>query len=359
MRLLLLTSDYPPSTWSGIGAAVANQAEALASMGCEVHVLSSAPLAESLDTRLGVHLHSLDRRLFPLQPRAGDVIQLHSLGLADLALEMASRFGLRLLYTAHSVLRKELSFSTERRLWSNLQQLLFRKADHVFFLCREERQLGIETCPGLQQTSSILPHGLAGRGDVYLQPSQDGPIVFAGRFCHSKGVDVFIETARELIRRNPKRHFAIAGGHGDAPETAAVHAFARQFPETCHVCGWLPRSAVDNLFAEASLVLVPSRYEPFGMVALEALRMGAPVLAAATGGLAEIVTPQSRGTLISGYKPVEWADRSEVLLSPQMNSPHLRVQRANYVAAHYDVFRNAKILLRYTEPQSADTCPIR
>ena len=109
-------------------------------MGCEVHVLSSAPLAESLDTRLGVHLHSLDRRVFPLQPRAGDVIQLHSLGLADLALEMASRFGLRLLYTAHSVLRKELPLGTERR-HGRIYSTFISKADHVFFPVPEERQL--------------------------------------------------------------------------------------------------------------------------------------------------------------------------------------------------------------------------
>jgi 1,4-alpha-glucan branching enzyme len=307
---------------------------------------------------MGVQLHCLDRHLFPLQPRAGDVIHLHSLGLANLALELNSRFNLRLLYTAHSIVRKELPPGADGEVWSNLQHLLFQKADHVFFLCCEERRLGMQVCPSVEHKSNVLPHGLTIRDDVDYQVSPHGPVVFAGRFCHLKGIDVFIETARELLKRNGKQRFAIAGGHGDEPETVAVHTFALQFPENCRLYGWTPRAALDNLFARASLVLIPSRYEPFGMVALEALRMGAPVLAASTGGLAEIVSAQSGATLISGYNPVEWADQCEALLSSQMNTPQLRRQRTRYIAARYDVLRHAKILLRYTEPRSAATCPI-
>jgi glycosyltransferase involved in cell wall biosynthesis len=287
------------------------------------------------------------------------VIHVHSLGLANLALEISSRFNLRLLYTAHSIVRKELPPGTDRQVWSSLQRLLFQKASHVFFLCREERWLGMQVCSSVEQKSSILPHGIATYDDVDCQASPNGPLVFAGRFCHSKGIDVFIETARELLRRNGKLRFAIAGGHGDEPETVTVQTFASQFPENCRVYGWAPRATLDKLFAQASLVLIPSRYEPFGMVALEALRMGAPVLAAATGGLAEIVSRQSGGTLISGYNPVEWADRCEALLSAQTNSPQLRRQRTRYIAAQYDVLRNAKALLRYTEPRSAATCTTR
>lgn len=308
--------------------------------------------------RAGVHLHPLDTRRFPLQPQLGDVIHLHSLGLANLALEIRSRFNLRLLYTAHSIVRKELAPGTERQVWSNLQYLLFERADHVFFLCHEEHQLGLQASPGLQHKSSVLPHGLAIRAEVDCRARSNGPVVFAGRFGRSKGIDVFLETARELLTRDETRQFAIAGGHGDKLETLAVQAFASQFPKNCTLYPWMSRAAVDSLFAEASLVLVPSRYEPFGLVALEALRMGAPVLAAATGGLQEIVTPQSGGVLMHGYNPDEWADRSEALLSVQINSPHLRRQRAKYVATHYDLFRNAKTLLRYTEPRSAVTCPI-
>lgn len=337
---------------------MANQADALARLGRDVHVLCPAAFADSSANRVGVQLHCLDRHLFPLQPRAGDVIHLHSLGLANLALELNSRFNLRLLYTAHSIVREELAPGTDREVWSNLQRLLFQKASHVFFLCREERWLGMRVCPSVKQKSSVLPHGIATCDDVDCQASPNGPLVFAGRFCHSKGIDVFIETARELLRRNGKLRFAIAGGHGDEPETAALRAFASQFPENCRIYGWVPRAALDNLFARASLVLIPSRYEPFGMVALEALRMGAPVLAASTGGLAEIVSAQSGATLISGYNPVEWADQCEALLSSQMNTPQLRRQRTRYIAARYDVLRHAKTLLRYTEPRSAATCPI-
>ena len=341
MRVLFLTADYPPLTWSGIGTAVSYQAQALSAAGYEVHVLCSRPPAERMPTVEGPTLHHLQRHAFPIRPMPGDFVYLHSLSLAELATGLAVRWRLPLLYMAHSLLYKEL-VDDKANQWIRAQYALFRQADHVFFPCEEERQDGILFCRALENKTSVLRQGVPAPSILRWQSSADGPIVFAGRYCSSKGIDTLIHTVTELLKRDSCRQFVIAGGHGNHEETAAVYDLARRFQENCCVPGWLSRDALDVLFLKASLVLVPSRYEPFGMVALEALRMGAPVLGTATGGLAEILSEASGGRLITSHDPVQWANEAELMLDPRNNTKEWREGRSRYVAAHYSMSQTAR-----------------
>jgi 1,4-alpha-glucan branching enzyme len=348
VRFLILTADYHPFNWSGLGVAVANQATAIAALGYQVHVFSQrASLPNSV--RDGVHFHRLDGHRFPFRPTYGDIVHLHSLSLANLAIELACRFSLPLLYTAHSLLRKELDSNQQANPWIRLQHLLFSKVDYIFFLSHEDRTAGIDTCSGASTRSSVLPHGIAPCRNCRATSSASGPVVFAGRFCLSKGTDVFIQTARELLKRHPGRQFVIAGGHGNVAESASVVDFAHRFPKNCQAPGWLTRKNLDELFATASLVLVPSRYEPFGMVALEALRTGAPVLGAETGGLAEILKPRSGGGLVANYDPMNWADQAEAWLNPKYNTKTAREHRMRFVETNYDIGSHVETLVRYAK----------
>jgi glycosyltransferase involved in cell wall biosynthesis len=348
VRFLILTADYSPSNWSGIGVAVANQATAISGLGYEVNVLSQrASLPDRF--RGGVNFHCLDGQRFPLRPAYGDVIHLHSLSLAKLAIEVSRRFSLPLLYTAHSLLQKELDSNQRATLWIRLQHLLFSRADHIFFLSRADREAGLDVCPAMIARSSILPHGIAPLRSRRTTNQTGGPIVFAGRFCFSKGTDVFVKAAVELLKRHSCLQFVIAGGHGNAAESASVADFAHRFPKNCQTPGWLTREKLDELFASASLVLVPSRYEPFGMVALEALRTGAPVLGAATGGLAEILKPRSGGGLVANHDPMEWADRAEVWLNPKYNTKTARKHRIKFVETTYGIAPHIETLVSYAK----------
>jgi glycosyltransferase involved in cell wall biosynthesis len=132
VRFLILTADYSPSNWSGIGVAVANQATAIAALGYEVHVLSHRA-SLPYNFKDGVRFQCLNSPRFPLRPAYGDVIHLHSLSLAKLAIELSRRFSLPLLYTAHSLLQEELDPRQHATPWIRLQLLVFSQADHIFF----------------------------------------------------------------------------------------------------------------------------------------------------------------------------------------------------------------------------------
>jgi glycogen synthase len=171
----------------------------------------------------------------------------------------------------------------------------------------------------------------------------DGPIVFAGRFARSKGVELLAALIPRVLARRRCR-FILAGGHGDAASSRVISDIARRFPGDCSIVGWLERDALDRLFARASLVLVPSCYEPFGLVALEGMRVGAPVLAAAVGGLAEIVTEESGGRLVQSRDPERWCNQILEIMSTPSLTKKWRERGPQYVATRFDSVRLAKQL---------------
>jgi len=354
-RVLMLTADYPPNPWSGIGVAVERQARALAELGARVQVLVAAapgrPLAAPAEAgRLSVH--PLSRRRFPVDPRGADVVHVHSLALADLALEVRRRAGAPLVYTAHSLVEDELRFGrvdgSLTRSWRAVQARLFAEADRVVFLSRAEHAAALARYPELEERSGVVANGVPDPDPEPEAPRPEpamGPVVFAGRFARTKGMELLGDAVARVLARRPAR-FVVAGGHGDGVGEWVARDLRRSHRGACAVTGWLSRAAVDGLFARAAVVLVPSLYEPFGLVALEAMRAGAPVLAADVGGLRDVVTPDSGGRLVRSRDPERWADEVCALLASPDARRHLRERGPRHVRAHFGARRSAERLLQ-------------
>ena len=75
-----------------------------------------------------------------------------------------------------------------------------------------------------------------------------------------------------------------------------------------------PQIRLADFYSAAELVLVPSRSESFGLVALEAQACGTPVVAAATGGLRYVVEDGETGFLVAGWDPADYAERLLLIL---------------------------------------------
>lgn len=119
-------------------------------------------------------------------------------------------------------------------------------------------------------------------------PSGDPIVLFLGRVTRQKGPDYFVEVAGKVSRFVPRARFVLAGS-GDMLPRVIERAVELGLADRFHVAGPLAGEDVDRAFRMASVVLMPSVSEPFGLVALESLRSGTPCIIPRESGVAEVV----------------------------------------------------------------------
>jgi Glycosyltransferase len=346
MRVLILTADIQPQNWSGIGTAVTHQVHALAQLGVEAHILTFEDVSgpTPIDQSGGIIIHTLCGQRCPIDPADFDVIHLHSLSLSELAFEMRRRFKVPLIYTAHSLLCKEVQDPLAASFWIYIQMFLLHTSDFVIFVNSADRTEALQMIPDLVDRSGVIPNGLSSVSSSLRRLSTCKQVIFAGRFAHKKGIDLLAQIV-ERLQPHTNLRFIFAGGHGDPQEEKTIQELAARYPQTCSHVGWLARESLKELFAQAALVLVPSEYEPFGMVALEAMSVGTPVLAADVGGLREVVRPGSGGRLVSSRDAHEWSCAIlEVLEIPSLWA-ELSQRGPQYVTTHYNHLGLARQLI--------------
>jgi glycosyltransferase involved in cell wall biosynthesis len=138
----------------------------------------------------------------------------------------------------------------------------------------------------------------------------------------------------------------MAGGHGDSHERDLILQLVKDFPNECHFTGWVGGIQMKRLLSQAALLIVPSRYEPFGLTALEALRVGTPVIGSAIGGLRSILTPDSGGIAVEGFDTDTWFEVCRDLLTDEGRMMRLSVQGPRYVASHFNIDGLARQFLK-------------
>lgn len=127
-------------------------------------------------------------------------------------------------------------------------------------------------------------------GERYVSPlnQQDKIVLFLGRVTLQKGPDYFIETAKKVIDYYPKVKFVVAG-EGDMLPRIIQRAAELGISHKIVFTGFLNGKDVHKAFQTANLYVMPSVSEPFGLVALEALRNKTPILISKQSGVSEVV----------------------------------------------------------------------
>jgi glycogen(starch) synthase len=143
---------------------------------------------------------------------------------------------------------------------------------------------------------NALPWVCAAPPSVSFEPPR---LLFVGRLVAEKGLDAVMSALPPLFTRLPQARLVVAG---DGPLRAHLEAQAAELKLTPYIrfVGAVSPEAVRDLMAESSIVIVPSRVEGFGLVALEAAMMGRPVVATDVGGLSQLVQHGATGLLVAG-----------------------------------------------------------
>jgi glycosyltransferase involved in cell wall biosynthesis len=126
-------------------------------------------------------------------------------------------------------------------------------------------------------------------------------VLYSGRLVERKGIRELLAAIPAVLAANPRTRFVLTGGPpgvtGAQLEQHWLPAQLAPYRSQIHFTGWLRPDEVAACYRRADILVVPSRYEPFGMVILEGMLHGLPIVASAVGGPAEILDDEHTGLL--------------------------------------------------------------
>jgi glycosyltransferase involved in cell wall biosynthesis len=161
---------------------------------------------------------------------------------------------------------------------------------------------GIDVRP----TASLIPHGLVDRYLEVEPQSHFVDLLYVGRLEPRKGVDVLFEVLPAICTDNPHVRFFIVGEEVGSPglgiEFQRRHA-GEAFMERISFLGRVSDEEVTRYYAACDIFVAPSRYESFGLIYLEAMMQGKPVIACRAGGTREVVSDGVNGLLADPGDP--------------------------------------------------------
>src|SRR5213079_1472457 len=351
MRVLILSWEYPPLIEGGLARHVRKLSENLVAQGVEVHVLTRG-LEESPpeeDTR-GVVIHRVRE---PERPRelaefvawvehmnadmlaAGvelgdrydfDVVHGHDWLVAVAGDHLAKRFRCPLVVTIHATEYGRHQGWVDDHPQSHIhgvERWMANRADRVI-TCSHYMRGHVADVYGLEESRvTVIPNGI---DPLDLQPVDDlerlraqfaAPderlVVLVGRLVYEKGFQLALEALPGLIERLGDVRFLVAGSGTHEKELRGQAADLRLDAHGTFL-GWIGDDVLHSLYRIADLCVVPSIYEPFGLVALEAMVSGCPCIVADTGGLREVVQHEEVGLRFRSRDPRSLAEMVERVL---------------------------------------------
>src|SRR6266542_1761895 len=356
VQVLMLSWEYPPLIEGGLARHVRKLSENLACLGVEVHVLTrgreESPSEEVVE---GVHLHRVREPLRPAE--LGEFItwvEHMNTDMLAAGVELGDRFDFDLVH-GHDWLVSVAGDHLAKRLrapfvvtihateygrhqgWVDkhpqshihgIERWMANRADQVI-ACSAYMRDHVADIYGIEEERvTVIPNGI---DPSDLQPfderamrefrarfagADEKLVLLVGRLVYEKGFQVALEALPRVIDELDGVRFLVAGS-GTHEQELKAQAAELGLLDRGTFLGWIGDDVLHTLYRIADLTVVPSIYEPFGLVALEAMASGCPCLVADTGGLREVVPHEDVGLRFRSRDPQSLAEFAIRVLSDE------------------------------------------
>ena len=370
MRVLLLSREYPPHVYGGAGVVVDHLSRALARHaavevrcfgdqavpGPPLRVRGYAPwerLAGGPEVAYAPALEALSVGLaMARDPVAADVVHTHTwyVGLGGMLTQAIH--DLPLVVTLHSMepLRpwKADQLGTGYAVSTWAERLAVERAERVIAVSAQMRADILSHFQVAPERVVVIHNGVdadafrrtEAREVLARHQVREPYVLFVGRISEQKGIFQLLEAARALP---DEVSLVLCASSPDTPELAArLQAAVAGRPRVQWINAMLPVSEVVQLYSHAAVFACPSIYEPFGLINLEAMACGTPVVASRVGGIPEVVVDGETGWLVPPGDPAALAEALRVSLADPTRARRMGEAGRRRVEAHFSWDRIAE-----------------
>ena len=351
MKICMLTWEFPPRIVGGIARHCFGLSRALSKRGHEVHVVTlefpGAPAFEEMEGvkihRVRIELghpdfitwtfifnHFMEKIVANLsKDEEFDVIHIHDWLTAPVGI--SSKYYLRkpLVSTVHSIEigRAQGLNNPNSLLIDGLEWWMTYESKKVIscsnsmkgeleqhFHLPSEKITVIPNAVDLSKYQRNIDKNAVKRR--YGIESHEKIILFIGRLVPQKGVEYLVRAIPLILQQHKDAKFVVVGD-GWSRDYLENMVRSAGFGEKIRFLGFISDLELTELTMSADALVIPSVYEPFGIVALEGMAAGVPVVAANVGGLAEIIEHERTGVLVYSKNPESIAWGVNRILSDQ------------------------------------------
>ena len=393
MRALILSWEYPPLIEGGLARHVRKLAENLVAQDVDVHVLArgreESPAEQEMD---GVVVHRVRE---PERPRElgefvtwiermnsdmlavgvevgdrydFDVVHGHDWLVASAGDHLSNRFRSPFVVTIHATEYGRHQGWVDKHPQSyihGVERWMSNRAERLI-TCSAYMREHVADIYGLEESRiTVIPNGIDPSELVpvddldalrarFAEPDER-LVLLVGRLVYEKGFQLALEALPGLIERLGNVRFIVAGS-GTAEHELRQQARELGLDEYGSFLGWIGDDVLHSLYRIADLTVVPSIYEPFGLVALEAMASGCPCLVADTGGLREVVPNEDVGLRFRSRDPNSLGQMAERLLTDERLRDRLVAEASEHVLSFdwADVARQvAEVYDEVSSPRAA------